>query len=331
MIAILCGGCSYEHEISIISALALKKRFKDYLLLYLNIDNELFYIKKANMNNIIKQKGKKISFTQKGLKSIDVDFIILTCHGYGVEDSIGSILEFIHMPYLGSGVYPGVIAMDKWFSYITLNSLGVMQPKKQRYKPYYKVELDYPLIVKPRKSGSSLGISVCHSEEELIKSSIKALKYDKDLIVEEYLNNMIELSAAFYDDGSIKVSKVEKINHNEEFFDFNEKYLSHDKLFKHEFIEDESLTKRIYDIGSLIYKYIGAKDIIRIDFFLLNDIIYVNEINTIPGSLSCYMFDDFENIITRLINKNKREFYLNKQIKSNGLNLDILKYNNKMK
>ena len=106
---------------------------------------------------------------------------------------------------------------SKWLCYKTLNSEGILQVKKQCYKPYDLVEIPYPVIVKPKRCGSSLGISVCKNEDELIKKSLKALKYDSELIIEEYLEDMQELSAAFYDDGSIKMSKVELINYSDSF------------------------------------------------------------------------------------------------------------------
>ena len=90
------------------------------------------------------------------------------------------------------------------------------------------------------------------------------------------------------------------------------------------------MIKRIYEIGSLAYKTIGAKDIVRIDFFYKDSKIYLNEINTIPGSLSYYMFDDFEKIIKELVEKNKKDHFFRLR-KKNSINLDVLKFNNKLK
>ena len=164
----------------------------------------------------------------------------------------------------------------------------------------------------------------------MIKKSLKALKYDSELIIEEYLEDMQEFSAAFYDDGSIKMSKVELINYTDDIFDFKEKYLSNHKLYSHLFLDDNELIKRIFEIGSLAYKVIGAKDIVRIDFFYKDSKIYLNEINTIPGSLSYYMFDDFEKIINELVEKNKKDYFFRLR-KKNSINLDVLKFNNKLK
>lgn len=235
MIGLLCGGSSSEHEISIVSAMALYHRISDVKFLYLDSKNELYYIKKPSMDKIINKKGKRILLNKKALAAEKIDFIILANHGYGIEDTIGAILDFYEIPYLGSGVYPGVVAMDKWLCYKMLNSEGILQVKKQSYKPYDLVEIPYPVIVKPKRCGSSLGISVCKDEDELIKKSLKALKYDSELIIEEYLEDMQEFSAAFYDDGNIKMSKVELINYTDDIFDFKEKYLSNHKLYSHLF------------------------------------------------------------------------------------------------
>lgn len=330
MIGLLCGGSSSEHEISIVSAMAIYHKLDEVKFLYLDKSNNLYYIKKPSMDKIINKKGKKINLNKKSLLAEKIDFIILVNHGYGVEDTIGALLDFYEIPYLGSGVYPGTIAMDKWLCYEMLNSDGILQIKKQIYKPYDKLELKFPVIIKPRRCGSSLGINVCNDEGELIKNAIEALKYDNSLIVEEYLDDMQEMSAAFYDDGTVKMSKVELINYNDEIFNFKEKYLSAHKMFSHQFINDAEIIKRIYEIGSLAYKTIGAKDIVRIDFFYKDSKIYLNEINTIPGSLSYYMFDDFEKIIKELVEKNKKDHFFRLR-KKNSINLDVLKFNNKLK
>ena len=229
MIGLLCGGSSSEHEISIVSAMAIYRKLDEVKFLYLDKSNNLYYIKKPSMDKIINKKGKRILLNKKALAAEKIDFIILANHGYGIEDTIGAILDFYEIPYLGSGVYPGVVAMDKWLCYKMLNSEGILQVKKQSYKPYDLVEIPYPVIVKPKRCGSSLGISVCKDEDELIKKSLKALKYDSELIIEEYLEDMQEFSAAFYYDGSIKMSKVELINYTDDIFDFKEKYLSNHK------------------------------------------------------------------------------------------------------
>jgi D-ala D-ala ligase N-terminal domain protein len=330
MIGLLCGGSSSEHEISIVSAMAIYHKLDEVKFLYLDKSNNLYYIKKPSMDKIINKKGKKINLNKKSLLAEKIDFIILVNHGYGVEDTIGALLDFYEIPYLGSGVYPGTIAMDKWLCYEMLNSDGILQIKKQIYKPYDKLELKFPVIIKPRRCGSSLGINVCNDEGELIKNAIEALKYDSSLIVEEYLDDMQEMSAAFYDDGTVKMSKVELINYNDKIFNFKEKYLSSHKMFSHQFINDAEMIKRIYEIGSLAYKTIGAKDIVRIDFFYKDSKIYLNEINTIPGSLSYYMFDDFEKIIKELVEKNKKDHFFRLR-KKNSINLDVLKFNNKLK
>lgn len=329
MVGLLCGGASSEHEISIVSAMAIYYKLDNVKFLYLDESNDLYYIKKPSIDKIISKKGKKLILNKKALLNEKIDFIILLNHGYGIEDTIGALLDFYEIPYLGSGVYPGVIAMDKWLSYEMLNREGILQVHKQIYKPYDKLDLNFPVIIKPRRCGSSLGINVCNSDEELIRNAIEALKYDNSLIVEEYLDDMQELSAAFYDDGMVKMSKVELINYNDKFFDFKEKYLSTHKLYTHQFLDDSEVVKRIYEIGILAYKAIGAKDIVRIDFFFKDNKIYLNEINTIPGSLSYYMFDNFPDIVKKLIEKNKKDYFF--RLRKKKMNLDVLKFNNKLK
>lgn len=325
-IAILCGGTSSEHEISIISALTIYNKYKQYKFLYLDKLNNLYLIKKPTMDNIINKKGKKVYFKNGKVYNTDIVFIILINHGYLIEDRMSGILDFYNIKYLGSPLYSSVISMDKWLSYLVLKENNILQVNKELYSS--NINTSYPIIIKPARCGSSLGIHVCNNKEELEYFKYDCLKYDDKIVIEQYLNKKDEYCAAFYFDGKdIIMSKVEKNEYDNDIFDFNNKYLTNNKGFKHRFISDDNIINNIYKIGSNVYKILECKDIVRIDFFIKDELIYVNEVNTLPGSLSYYLFDDFNSVLNILIDKNMNTFKLiNEEIDK-----DILKFNNKLK
>lgn len=324
--AILCGGNSSEHEISIISALTIYNKYKNLKFLYLDKLNNLYLIKKPNIDNIINKKGKKVYFKNSKVYGTDIEFIILINHGYLIEDRISGILDFYNIKYLGSPLYSSVISMDKWFTYLLLKHNNIKQVDKELYTQ--NININYPIILKPARCGSSLGIHVCNNKEELDYFKYDSLKYDDKLIIEKYLDNKDEYCAAFYNDGkNIIMSKVEQNDYDNNIFDFDSKYLTNNKGFKHNFITDNNIINNIYEIGSKVYKILECKDIVRIDFFIKDGLIYVNEVNTLPGSLSYFLFEDFNKVLNTLINKNLNEF----QVSNIDINKDILRYNTKLK
>ncbi len=325
-IAILCGGNSSEHEISIISALTIYNKYKDFKFLYLDKSNNLFLIKKPTTDNIINKKGRKVYFKNSKVYNTDIDFIILINHGYLIEDRISGILDFYNIRYLGSGLYSSIISMDKWLTYLLLKYNNIIQVDKQLYNE--NISIDYPVILKPARCGSSLGIHICNNKEELEYFKYDSLKYDNKLIIEKYLEDKDEYCTAFYFDGKdIIMSKVEKNEYDNDIFDFDNKYLTNNKGFNHHFISDDNIVNNIYEIGSKVYKILECKDIVRIDFFIKDNIIYLNEVNTLPGSLSYFLFDDFDKVLNTLIDRHLNEFKVNNL----EVNKDILKYNNKLK
>ncbi len=327
-IGVLCGGNSSEHEISIISALDIIRNNLEYKFLYLTKSNELYYIKNPTIDNILNLKGKKISFKSNGFKGINLDFVILTVHGKNSEDLMGGILDFYNIPYLGSPIYPSIIAMDKELTHLKLKSLGIDSIKKQviRAGCDYKINR-FPVIVKPARSGSSIGISVAHNMEEIKKSLEIAHKEDKKAIVEPYIERITEFCAAFYYDNKVKMSRVEVIDKKNEIFAYDDKYRNRAEDFTHIYLNDDELIGKLYSVGEKIYENFEFEDIIRIDFIYSDNKIYVNEINSLPGSLGLYLFED-KSILNKLI-KNKYRHYCKKKETSGKIDYGLIELNSK--
>jgi D-alanine-D-alanine ligase len=157
-------------------------------------------------------------------------------------------------------------------------------------------KLAYPLFVKPVHLGSSIGITKAKDESELTRAIEVALHYDDKVLVEEAVPNLVEITLPLMGNHDVKPAECEKPLNKTEFFDFNDKYLSGGKKgsggVNNAYSEipariDEKLTRKIKDMGVHVYRTLGCAGIARVDFLIDGGTnkVYVNEVNTLPGSL----------------------------------------------
>lgn len=316
-IGILFGGNSQEHDISIITAYQIKKKMdKDYDVSFIYIDNlnQIYLADKMKLddfksNNL--KKLKKSNFVMHGVKGNYLDCIILAVHGENVEDgSMAALCRFYHIPYVGSDVLASSISLDKYRCYKMLkgNGIAMLDTILYTYADYLagrKIDI-FPCILKPLYGGSSIGINVCNTYADFDRTIIKSLEYSKELVIQPFYKNIEEYNLAIYENG---VSRLERIDLKNDFFTFDDKYNSEFKLM-HRSMCDDSLFAKFKDIGRNVYNILNASGIIRIDFFMIDDVIYVNEVNIIPGGLAMYLFDDFNRVIKECI-----DLAVSKQIK----------------
>lgn len=314
-LAILFGGNSLEHEISIVTAFSIKKKLYplEVTMLYVDYDNDLYDVTKNKLDDFKKNKKfKKTRFANNGIKGKRIDCVILACHGENCEDGVfAGTLRFYNINFVGSDILASSIAMDKWLTYLLLNGndIDVVPTISYSFDDYLKQkEIPwFPCIVKPNYGGSSIGIFTCNNYDDFIKKyRLTSNKYT-NYVIQPYYKDVLEYNMAFCNSGS---SKLEKINKKNKFFSFEEKYIeSFDSAHK-EINEDDSLFKKI---GMDVYRLLKCSGIIRIDFFKIDDKIYVNEINPIPGSLGLYLFDDAKRVLVEEINlatnKNKVKYH----------------------
>lgn len=329
-IAVFFGGESCEHDISIITGLQFISKLNEYLYNVIPI-----YIDKLgqwrvgknlkDLDNYPDNLGKtikvgfvdndstlyKVSSKKKLTKYIDIDVAVLCLHGINGEDgSLSAILEASKIPYINSSIMPSSVAMDKIiFNYLCLG-LGIdkiefVDVNKDDFESDEQKTIDtltqfgLPFIIKPSRLGSSIGISVCKSVEEINPALKRAFEYDDKLVVERYVNVKKEVNiACFLNKGELVFSKTEEpINHNE-ILDFNQKYVSMSNgMESMKRICPASISKeselKIKSIASLLYKKLDMFGVVRFDFIIdLNDNIFVNEVNIIPGSMANYLFDE---------------------------------------
>ena len=335
-VGFIYGGISTEHEISIISALQAINNMNidkyDVVPIYLS-KNGVFYTGKYLLNidnykdlSLIPKKCKEVSiikknydfallsvnFPHKILTNIDIFFPVV--HGYNVEDgSIAGFLETIGAPYAESDLYASLIGQDKVIQKMVFkeNEINVV-PYTYFYENEYldneeeiisKInELSFPVIVKPARLGSSVGISIAADEVSLKEAINEALKYDEKIIVEKVIENLKELNCSVLGDKDLyKPSLIEEVSAKENIFSYEDKYISGSKSKgmasasrKVPADISKKLTKEIENMSVRACKALNTSGIVRIDYLYdtKNEKVYLNEINIIPGSLSFYLWKD---------------------------------------
>ncbi len=315
-LGILFGGNSLEHDISIISAFQLKNKLSkvfNVVMIYCDFEANIYNVSKNKLDDFKKDKNKfkKTRFVNGGIKNKKIDLMVLIGHGENSEDGVfAGLMRFYNICFLGSDIFASSLSIDKWNSYLFLREEIPFINKISYNKNDYinKKEIPFmPAIIKPRFGGSSIGIEICNTKEELDKLLIKELNDYNELIIEPFMNNIEEYTQAVSHN---YISKIEVIK-KKEYYSFESKYTNDNKFILKDYIVDSKLN----ELSKKIYKLINASGIIRIDYFKINDRYFVNEINTLPGALASYLFDNFDDVI---LDEMKYSFN-NKVIKYNSL------------
>lgn len=322
-IAVVFGGQSSEHNISKISVTTIinnmSKEKYDVIPVYISKDGEWFIyngeIADIPNSDCTKNADKAIlspDTSHKGLLKLKdgksevmkIDFVFPVIHGKGGEDgTLQGLLELANMPYAGCGVLASAVSMDKAYTKIIADSVGISQAK---YRVFYKYLLEeniekyvketeenigYPCFVKPSKAGSSVGISKAENREQLIDAFKLAMQYDRTIIVEE---NIIghEVECAVLGNNDVIASVVGEIKSADTFYSFDAKYNNSESktVIPAEITED--CAEEIRESAVKIFKALDGCGLSRVDFFVEKDTnkIIFNEINTLPGFTSISMY-----------------------------------------
>ncbi|EIQ3311113.1 D-alanine--D-alanine ligase [Campylobacter coli] len=317
-LAILFGGNSYEHEISIVSAVVLKKVINtDLTFIFCDEKRRFYLIPSEKMNSKTfsggaYQKEKELFLRQKAFyhkslwseKNLDLDCVINLIHGRDGEDGkIASLLEFFDIKFIGPRVEASVLSFNKEFTKLYAQSVGVKTLDYQMLRKSQKQDFTahFPCILKPARLGSSIGISIAKNEKELDYAKDVSFEFDTDILVEDFKSNIKEYNLAgcmIKDEFIFSIIEEPK---KKEFLDFEQKYLSfsgHNELIEADLSEE--LKQKLKDNFAKIYNPLFKGALIRCDFFILDNEVYLNEINPNPGSLANYLFKDFNKIIEQL-------------------------------
>ena len=296
-VLILFGGNSFEHEISCKSVnYVIKnidtKKFK-YKLVGIDFNNNWFEINNIDTidknwkNKNIKQVNNIISY----IKKFDIVFPVI--HGnYGEDGKLQALFEIANTKYVGCNSYSNIICYDKLLTKLMLEKYDIPQVKYYIYNDKLNIDnIKYPVIIKPCKCGSSIGINIADDKKELKKALKEALKYDSNIIIEEYIKNKRELECAVIEKkNKIITSDIGEIKNNDSWYDFDSKYINSIDTMISDI--DNIIKNEITMYSKKIFKILNCKDLSRIDFLydIDNKKLYFNEINTMPGLTEISMF-----------------------------------------
>lgn len=365
-VAVLFGGKSVEHEISIISAIqaiqSLNKEKYEVVPIYITKNNEFYtgddafnideyknipkLLKKLRRIILVSDGGKTFAvgypmkaFGKNFVKEIDVAFPIV--HGTNVEDgSLQGYLKTLNLPFVGCDVLSSAVGMDKYVMKTVLkdNDIPVLDCicfnsndfDFSAEETFEKIEakMAYPVIVKPINLGSSVGISKACDRESLTEALSNAFMYAEKVLVEPAIVALKEINCAVLGDFKEAVaSECEEPVNTDEILSYEDKYLGGGKTSsgskgmastKRKIPADISSEAReeIRTLAVKAFKALGCSGVSRIDFMIDTErgFIYLNEINTIPGSLSFYLWEPlgikYSELLDKLIDitlKRKRE------------------------
>ena len=359
-IAVFFGGESVEHEVSIISAHqaieALDKNKYNVIPVYVSKERKLYVsdllkdmsnykdlkhlISQCTQvsitsedNRVVIRPVKPSLFGPKELGTIDVAIPVM--HGTNGEDgTIQGFFEMLKVPYAGCDLYGAAIGQDKVLQQNVLsdNNLPITnwfwvygsEMDTHQSEILDKVHrLIYPVIIKPARTGSSVGISIAHNDEEYLACFDEARQYDEKIITEKVVKPMREINCSVVGDSySCVASVLEEVSSvsQDELLSFSDKYLGGSKSTKSEGSKGMASTARIVpapltdeqtrlvqQLAKETFRVLGTSGICRIDFLMDADTkkVYVNEINTIPGSLAFYLWQaagvSFSELMDKLI------------------------------
>ena len=310
-----------------------------------DIDLVKRYAKKVALVKIDKSFAlQRLGLFKKNLCVIDI--IVPIGHGAYLEDgSLQGYLNMLGVPYAGPSVLVAALGQDKviqkellsfnnipvvnytWFYSYELNDKKLVQERLSKLK--------YPVLIKPSSLGSSIGIEIAEDEKDFFKKVKNTMKYDKKILVEEKVNNVKEINISVLGNyKKVEVSEIEEINSNDNFYSFKEKYVNNfskiqEKDKKTKPIISKEMIEDMKEYAINTFKVLDGNGVARIDF-LINDKtkeIYVNEINTIPGSLSSYLWkakrkdqtELFDDLISIAVDNKKDDEQLQKVIPGNLL------------
>ena len=347
-IAVFYGGKSVEHDISVITAMqAMVNLGNNYNVYPVYIKPDGTFITADNLmsaetyldfaNNV--KNSRVVSFllglpcmqilkNGRVKKQINIDCALLCNHGHGGEDgSLQGLLELCEIPYTSCSVPSSAITMDKHLTKVLLEQAHIDTPayvhfnrceyeaNKQRFLKEIIKRLNFPCIIKPAKLGSSVGISICENDDMLEEEITSAFMYDDKILVENFVSNAREFCCAVFKIGNDNlISNVQEVKKNK-IFTFEEKYLSRSERTTSKISKD--LEKRIKEYSEQSYNVLECNGIVRVDFLYneKQDQLYVNEVNSIPGSLAFNLFNtSFTDLLSTLIEETISKKKMQKEI-----------------
>lgn len=348
-VAVVFGGVSNENEVSVITGTmccnVLLKGGKSVLPVYIDHGGKLYADEKLSDVSIYKNDGYQdfatcafvsggaVILSRKGKMkcAVSIGCVLNCCHGgFGEGGGIAGLCNILNIPVASAGLFESAAFMDKYYTKLVLQSLGV-NVAKYAYSRHIRGAIEgakalgYPVIVKPATLGSSIGIAKCNDEEELISALNTAFELDGGVLIEEYLSDRREINcAAYMRGGEVITSPLEEVASGGDVLSYDDKYCGGGKRIFPAELEKE-VAEKIKSQTAEVYSSLNMRGIVRFDFILSGGKIYISEINTVPGSLSQYLLSDsyksFYGVLSDCIEQAKADFaaYKKRKVISTGI------------
>ena len=339
-IVVIMGGRSSEHEVSLVSAATVVENINtevyNVIMVGITKDGQWKLIEsldkvrdgswvQGHTQAILSPetgKGELILMQKDRVDTVHVDVVFPVLHGMNGEDgTLQGLLELAQIPYVGCGVLASACSMDKFYTKIIVDAIGIRQAKfvgvrrgeltdMDEVVSRVEKELDYPVFVKPSKAGSSQGVSKAEDREGLVAALRLAAQHDSKILVEENIVGR-ELECAVLGGAEAKASGVGEILAADTFYSYEAKYNNEDSRTVVGPELPEGRTEEIRRDAEAIFKALDCYGLSRVDFFLTKDTeeVVFNESNTLPGFTAISMYPmlweaegvDKKELIQRLI------------------------------
>lgn len=312
-----------EEKYEIIPIYVTKDRewYTGNILRQMDTYTDMDLLKRYTSNVVLVSKKNRFYLQTKGLfkrNKCELDIVLPVVHGTNMEDGVlQGYLQTIGIPFVGSDTYASVVGQDKVLQKLVYESKGLpVSPYIWFYDCDYNdnqdeilkeaSKLKYPVIVKPATLGSSVGIAVASNEEELKSAIEDAISYDKKILVEHVVPNLTEVNISVLGNYKFQeTSLIEEVNTSHSMLTFEDKYIGGNSKSKmpskgmaslgRKIPADigDKLTKEVEDVAIKAFKALGNSGVSRIDFLVDTKAkkIFINEINSCPGSLAFYLWE----------------------------------------
>ncbi|MBM7645318.1 D-alanine-D-alanine ligase [Scopulibacillus daqui] len=295
-IAVIYGGTSSEREVSLSTG--------------------------KGVMEALKRKGHEvvgIDFDPNHLDPIihlQADLVFIGLHGkYGEDGRIQGLLDILNIPYVGSGVMASSIAMDKARAKVMFEKAGIRVADSctvSRYQNVQSSPFGYPVVIKPNREGSTIGLTIAENDDQFQEGVEKALEYDDTALVEAFIEGK-ELTVSVMGKGEdIQALPVVEIVPKNKFYDYEAKYAPGMSAHYVPARIPDHVTKKLQEWSVLAHKQLGCETYSRVDFILPNDGSdpVILEVNTLPGMTPTSLFPDaakaigisYDDMIEKLVN-----------------------------
>ena len=309
-IAIIFGGCSEEHPISVKSAQEVARNLdlERYEPFYVgitkrgawklcdgpNADWECRSCSPVLLSPDSTVHGLLV-LDQGQYQAIRLDLVFPVLHGkFGEDGAIQGLLELSGIPYVGCDVQSSALCMDKSLAYAVARSAGIATPNFWTVAANEHIDPDrftYPIFVKPARSGSSFGVSRVDQKEGLLAAMESARQFDSKVLIEEAVAGGEVGCAILGNDGELIAGEPDRISLSHGFFRIHQEDEPERGSENATFIVPADISaetrERVWQTAKTLYRVLGCKGLARVDLFLKEDgTVVLNEVNTLPGLTS---------------------------------------------